>query len=274
MAKLIKPLVVLLLLLSIVSLVLGIMLFTEREILKGRTQNLEQATMNLADSLQFEDIQLEQIQDYDRMQTALNRLNIAAQGTYQELQDTTQDLADVRLDLEQTREELTQARSDLNEANRQVASHERRIEEQSAEITRISNRISQIEDERDSLRERADNLETQLAEEQERSRELAFDLETAREELDAIYDDFDREIDDVPPGLKGRILVVSPEWNFVILDIGSDKGLGRNVEMLVHRDDELIGKVRISAVEKDLAIAEILDDWQQRPIREGDHVLF
>jgi hypothetical protein len=59
-----------------------------------------------------------------------------------------------------------------------------------------------------------------------------------------------------------------------VLDIGSDSGLVRDAQMLVHRADKLIGKVRITNVQKSMAIAEIMMDWEQSPVREGDYVLY
>ncbi len=274
MAKLLKPLVITLLLLSIISLVLGIMLFNQRETLKGRTQRLEQAAMEVARSLRFEDIREEQLQDYERMQAALNRLNVAAQNTYQELQDTIQDLANTRLDLEQTRNELAQTREELDDANERIARLDQQVADQRAEIAQQTDRIDRLERERNTLQARAEDLETELTQEQERSRELEFELAAVNEELDTLIEQIEGVVPDIPTGLTGRIMVVNPDWNFVVLDIGRDHGLSPEVEMLVHREDELIGKVRISEVEPEIAIAEIMNEWQQRPIREGDHVLF
>jgi hypothetical protein len=44
--------------------------------------------------------------------------------------------------------------------------------------------------------------------------------------------------------------------------------------MLVHRADKFIGKVRIAYVQKSMAIADIMTDWEQSPIQEGDYVLY
>jgi hypothetical protein len=77
-----------------------------------------------------------------------------------------------------------------------------------------------------------------------------------------------------PTGLTGRILVVNPDWNFVVLDVGSEAGLGTQTELIVYRTDQLVGRVRVSSVQNQTAVAEILQDWQQQPLREGDHVLF
>ena len=53
MAKLLKVLVIILLILSIVALSLGSMLFMKREILKGRTRKLENAVMALATTIEI-----------------------------------------------------------------------------------------------------------------------------------------------------------------------------------------------------------------------------
>ena len=50
-----KPLVILQLLISIGALVLGILLFGQREVLKKRTQNLEKGAADFAESIRFEE---------------------------------------------------------------------------------------------------------------------------------------------------------------------------------------------------------------------------
>ncbi len=74
-------------------------------------------------------------------------------------------------------------------------------------------------------------------------------------------------------GLFGKVLIVNPEWNFVVLDIGSERGLVPAAEMLVHRSDRLIGRVRITSVDEEMAVAEIMGDWEERTIRSGDLVI-
>lgn len=64
MGKFLKVLVVLLLLLSIASLVLGIMLFVKREILKGRTQKLETTLIALGALIEEQPAELEEKPKY------------------------------------------------------------------------------------------------------------------------------------------------------------------------------------------------------------------
>ncbi len=276
MAKLLKPMVIVLLVLSITSLVLGIMLFNQREVIKGRTQRLENATADFARSLHYDDLDRQALMDYDRMGTVLNRLNVHAALTWQELQDTIQDLANTRPVLEQTGEELRVTQNRLEAAEQRIVPLEDDLAERTAELARTNQQIVQLERDKAGLQGRVDDLELQVARIEEEKLEMA---ETIADQQ-SLIEEYEAEIfadDDVigtPPGLAGRILIVNPDWNFVVLDVGSNNGLSLNTEMLVHRNDVLVGRVRVSNVKRRLAVAEIMGDWKQAPLQEGDHVLF
>ena len=57
---------------------------------------------------------------------------------------------------------------------------------------------------------------------------------------------------------QGTIVAVNQAWNFVVLNLGSRQGIARNAEMLVQRGNQLIGKVRVTSVEKSNSIADII----------------
>jgi len=72
--------------------------------------------------------------------------------------------------------------------------------------------------------------------------------------------------------LKGKILVVDPKWDFVVLNIGEDQGVLEDGELLVSRDGKLVAKVVVRSVEKDRSIANIVPGWQLGEVIEGDEV--
>jgi hypothetical protein len=78
----------------------------------------------------------------------------------------------------------------------------------------------------------------------------------------------------LPPGLKGKIMAVDPKYDFVVLNIGDEQGVKERGEMMVNRKGKLIGKVRITSVQKDTSVASILPAWQRGEIMEGDQVLY
>lgn len=77
----------------------------------------------------------------------------------------------------------------------------------------------------------------------------------------------------LPAGLKGKVLVYEKNWNFVVLDIGRKDGAIENGELTVYRNTKLVGKVKLTAVNTRLAIANVLPQWSQLEIREGDTVI-
>jgi len=74
----------------------------------------------------------------------------------------------------------------------------------------------------------------------------------------------------LPPDLSTKVLAVDPKWHFVVLDAGEDQGVFERGELLVSRGGKLVGKVRISRVEKNRCVANIMDGWNLGELQEGD----
>jgi hypothetical protein len=72
--------------------------------------------------------------------------------------------------------------------------------------------------------------------------------------------------------LKGKILVVDPKWDFVVLNIGQDQGVLEDGELLVSRDGKLVAKVIVRSLEKDRCIANVVPGWKLGEVIEGDEV--
>jgi hypothetical protein len=77
----------------------------------------------------------------------------------------------------------------------------------------------------------------------------------------------------IPSELRGKVTVVDPKWDFVVLDVGSGKGLPPRGVLLVSRNGELVAKVRVMSVEEQRAIANVMPGWKLKDIMEGDAVL-
>jgi hypothetical protein len=73
--------------------------------------------------------------------------------------------------------------------------------------------------------------------------------------------------------LKGKVVVVDPKWDFVVLDIGEVQGVLPDGELLVSRDGKLVAKVIVRTIEKDRCIANIMPGWKIGEVFEGDEVI-
>jgi len=72
------------------------------------------------------------------------------------------------------------------------------------------------------------------------------------------------------PDLKGKVVVVDPKWDFVVLNIGEDQGVIEDGELLISRDGKLVAKVVVRTVQKDRSIANIVPGWKIGDVYEGD----
>ena len=77
----------------------------------------------------------------------------------------------------------------------------------------------------------------------------------------------------LPAGLKGKVLIVDPKWNFVVLNIGEDQRVLDYSEFLVNRNGKLVAKIRVRSVQKDRSVANIMPGWQLGEVLEGDSVI-
>ncbi len=279
MAKALKPLVIILLLLSIASLSLGVILFNKREILKGRTQKNEAALAKVAQNLRYTEFSVSQIQDYQTMDGPLAKLTTAVDAQYEDLQNTKKDLEDTKVVLAQTKDELEATKQSLDQANAQIAQLNETIAQKDAEIAQAQATIEGLNGQIAGLNSQISDLNMQIAKVEEEKRDLndkiaEMDQDTKNLEADLANCRGGGPETRMKKGLNGKIVVVNKDWNFVVIDVGFSEGALINGVFLVHRGDKLIGKVRVSSVTPSLALAEIVNDWQMTPFKEGDRIVY
>jgi predicted RNase H-like nuclease (RuvC/YqgF family) len=291
MAKLLKPLVVILLLLAIAAVCIqAFVLFPKRTLIKDRTLKLQDGIGRVVANLkgpqsllsdeakqaaQFNaaNLQIATPEEFPRLDGELARANSVASAVLQGWNDTQTDLENTRQDLENTRAELEATKAQLEDARTQIVQLNETIRAKDAELAEKSNRIAQLEDEKTSL-------ESQLAtlnEEIDGMRDQLAQLEEEKNMLDILLKKCEGERAEtltMPAGTAGKIVYANADWNFVVIDVGSTAGAQVTAEMIVHRDDNMIGKIRISAIRENVSIAEVLTDFQKDAIKEGDHVLY
>ncbi|MCX6996682.1 MAG: hypothetical protein NTV49_06265 [Kiritimatiellaeota bacterium] len=280
MAKILKPLLLVMLLLSAVALGLGIWLFAKREVLKGRTQKLEQTALKIAKNLRYDKITADQIKANTKAELAniekpLGDLATQAEVTYGDLQTNIKDLASTKDVLDKTKTELATTKGELAATQTKVTELTETVSKKDTEIAEKGTKITQLEADKTKLTGDVDDLNKKVE-------KVAGDLVAAKQTIE----ERDKKIRyqgallgekfPIPKGLKGKVLAVNKDYHFVVLDIGIDDGLLPNVEMLIHRDNQLIGRVRIGMVLKHVAIGDVIvTDWKAPTVvKEDDHVLF
>jgi hypothetical protein len=280
MAKALKPLLFAVCVLSVGALALGVMLFLQREQIKGRITNLERSHQDIASNLQYNDLNMARLQDLDSMDAQIRGLTQAARNTFDELTATSNTLVQTRTTLAGTEEDLETTRAELASSETKVAELEDTLISRNAQITRQTDQISELDAANEELTYQVDGLQNEM------QNTLAL-LQDAEQQARYWRAEFDKEVrsrpSTTPSGsdpfeqstveFAGRVLLVSEDWNFVIIDGGKNSELTDNVVLLIHRGTEPVGKIRVRMVEDKIALADIVQKWEGRSPAAGDQVI-
>ena len=198
----------------------------------------------------------------------------AKQAALAKIQSQTKEIAEVKEAADKTRGDMESVKNKAASAEQKLQSVQQDLTAKQAEIERYVKALPPgmtIEQVKDKLQE----LQTQFATLDQEKNILKDQLTKLDGEKKKLEEQAARRRGGkMPDGLTGHIMAVNPDWNFVVLDIGSNDGVVENASMIIYRDGKLVGKLKVTSVEPSIAIADILADWQQTPPLEGDTVTF
>ncbi|MDE1171044.1 MAG: hypothetical protein PW734_07540 [Verrucomicrobium sp.] len=201
--------------------------------------------------------------------------------TKTELTKTSKDLKTVQVSLTDANGKITDLttknqgiQAQLKDAQSKAADLETRAsaaeEKANAAQAKLSDTEKQVGAEKAAVAEakkKADDLE-------KKRREVEDQLQKANAEASRLKDVMERsKTGTLPPGIMGKIVSVNRNWNFVVLNIGEKDGLVENGELIVSRNKQVIGRVRIVSTEANTAVADIEVNTLQGQIETGDDVL-
>jgi len=197
--------------------------------------------------------------------------------TQRDLQDTQDDLAQTKQNLENTTADRDRLRSQNDTLTKQNNTLQQKLKQTTEQLNDAQAELAAW----NALGITVDQVKQVIAA-AEQAQEA---LEVANTEKDilekellktknrlAFYEDPNYRVN-LPVGLKGKVLVADPKWEFVVLNIGEDDGVLENGELLVNRNGRLVAKVRIQSVQKDRSIANLLNGWKLSDVIEGDLVI-
>ncbi len=209
--------------------------------------------------------------------------NTAKHDALTKLATSDRNLKKTQSDLAQTQQQLSDTQNDLAKANAKADAQSKRADD-------LNDKLAKATQERDDAQnDLAAYKATSLTPEQILA--LNKQLKDAQSQIVAINGEkalLNRELVKktvelqkilgpdytvkLPPELHGKILVVDPKWDFVVLSVGDNEGALEDGEMLVSRNGKLVAKVVIVSVQKDRCIANIVPGWKLSEMYEGDEV--
>ncbi len=200
-------------------------------------------------------------------------------------------LAQTKKKLDATTAELTQTKKDLDDSKNALAAATTKVDD----LTKLSDKLkSDLADTQKKLSDdeidlniyhgpfptpqdavtagkRMKEMEDRVAVVEDEKKVLQRQLVRVQSELD-VYKNPDKPVP-LPVTLVGKVLVTDPKWDFVVLNVGAEQGALERGEMLVNRDGRLVAKVKITSVQKDRCIANVMPGWKLGQVLEGDQVI-
>lgn len=218
------------------------------------------------------------VKDRDDWKENQRVTKLSLDNTNKILVKTTKELITTKEDLAKTTDELTKSQAQTADLTKRAEGLSESLKKTQGERDTAQNELAAWK----ALGIPIENIKKTLA-----------SLKTVTEERDAIlqeknvlfvsYTKMKAELDfltnpeHVPPlpaGLKGKVLVADPKYDFVVLDIGDSQGVVKYGQMLVNRNGKLIAKVQIRSVQPDRSIANVMPGWKLSDVMEGDQVLY
>ena len=139
------------------------------------------------------------------------------------------------------------------------------IRTEQADRDKLFAQLLQLTDQMNELRGVRQELEI-------RNNALTKQITRFKEVVDHIGVDITEPLHGAPPKRNGNVLVINRPKLLVEVSIGHDDGLRNGHLLEVTRQGRYVGKLRVRNTEPNRAVAEIMRDYSEGIIEEGDRV--
>ena len=72
---------------------------------------------------------------------------------------------------------------------------------------------------------------------------------------------------------EGNVLSINRENNFIIFNLGKKDGIKEGMVMSVLRDDQRLGDVRVTRVQEEMSVADLVPPLTNSKVRKNDKVV-
>jgi len=211
--------------------------------------------------------------------------------TIKDLNQQKQTLRDRLVHIVSLNNEITKLNNDLTIVRRDLALANERIQEQQLQLTDLEQEKHLLTEERNTLKRKVEEVNAEMKVLKEKYSGAAM-AQAGGGSMDGrlfLGGGIEAGSIAIAVGVKGRVISVDQKNLFVVMELdeaftaellgASVEGRFPMVDLLVQRGEDkptFITKVRLTQLkqEKNLAIGDILTDWQQGPIEIGDIIFY
>lgn len=221
----------------------------------------------------------------DKLKKAENLLAEAKK----ELEETKTELATTKETLTKTKEDLTKKEGELvavtaakETAETQYATVKKTLDDlilalNGRPIEEILTSIKEMEETKKVLTAKVAELESRVAELDTVNKTMIAQKRATESENVTQKKTIDRYKKNImEKGLRGHVLAVNSGWGFCVISLGDRQGAAANKTLIVARNGQSIGRVKIINVEASQSVADIIPSSFARGtyVEPGDEVVF
>ena len=236
----------------------------------------------------------------DTMSTLLDQIYERANAQYKVLTATRAELPRLREELINTIEELNNLKQSARTDKRIIEERDARIAELEGQKRELESKVERLNEEVKEMQEKEAELNQQIAEKGDEITQLNDQVKVLQEQVKVLKGStggvpLNQTVAAVADGVltsgdKGKIVSFNDEWKFAIVEFSNDfvtelVGPARDrplplIEVMVRRPDiadpdaAFVTRLKLRQIirDKNLVIADILSDWQQKSVQVGDVV--
>ncbi|MFH1338995.1 MAG: hypothetical protein ABIH40_04060 [Candidatus Omnitrophota bacterium] len=200
-------------------------------------------------------------------------------------------LADSRSSIEKLNAQLAVNQSQINELESQLKKAESEKSELVSKVETLQSELQQQEKLREewkakqgqtqteietllkSLQENKENLESQITQLETKKEVALGKIVVGEEKLSR-----EQTVPSKPaapqaaPTLKGKVLVINRDYDFAVINLGSQSGIGEGNVFSVYRDDKYIGDIKVERVQEAMCALGFATPDIENKITEGDEL--
>ena len=216
----------------------------------------------------------------DQLKTTLEAMRQAKARADEELARISQELDHSKEELAKAVEVRETLASSIEDREKEITRLTKSLEQAQNDSKQIASQLTTLQSERDTAKKQLADLQKAKGELESKVMELsgqpfvelekvrvANDQETGTEKSAAMP--ASASSGDLT---QGQVVVINREYDFVVVNMGRNRGLSVGQEFQVVRGTEVLGKVKVEKVYDELSAAAILPESQKNNIREGDSV--
>lgn len=212
----------------------------------------------------------------ERTQLALDREQASRRTALAALQSQLDQLQLVLVRTESDASSLQSINTELSQSSRTSALE---LEKLTEETRKLREQIRSEQEDRDTLfaetlemTDKTNQLRGFVQQLTQQNDNISKQVEDYKRVVEHKGIDMNEPLDGAPPERNGSVLVINRSLKLAEISIGFDEGLRDGHLLDVTRDGRYVGRIRVRKTEPDRAVAEILADFSEGIIQEGDRV--